>query len=84
LAPERKAKLDAIDFSWKLNTVKNRNTKTEDKKWQRQFEKLQAYKKVHGHCKVPDRYREDKPLGTWVKKQVRLCSQVVFFVHYSL
>lgn len=55
LAEDRKTKLDEIDFSWKLNTVKNRNTKTEDKKWQRQYEKLVAFKQEHSHCKVPDR-----------------------------
>ena len=95
LAPDRKAKLDAIDFSWKLNTVKNRNTKTEDKKWHKQYDKLVAFHQQHGeyrcifhglycmrlfvlsfsktnltgHCKVPDRYKPDRPLGTWVKKQ---------------
>lgn len=52
LAADRKAKLDAIDFSWKLNTVKNRNTKTEDKKWMRQYEKLIAFHQEHGHCKA--------------------------------
>ena len=55
LAPDRKAKLDAIDFSWKLNTVKNRNTKTEDTKWHRQYEKLVKFHAENGHCKVPDR-----------------------------
>ena len=59
LAADRKAKLDEIDFSWKLNTVKNRNTKTEDKKWQRQYEKLVEFKKEHSHCKVPDRCKSD-------------------------
>ncbi|CAB9522267.1 helicase [Seminavis robusta] len=78
LAPERKAKLDAIDFSWKLNTVKNRNTKTEDMKWQRQYEKLIAFHQEHQHCKVPDRYKPDRPLGTWVKKQrlANACNQL--------
>lgn len=102
LASDRKAKLDAIDFSWKLTTVKNRNTKTEDKKWTRQYEKLVAFHQEHGehghckgllllqrcltsrsrdfagHCKVPDRYKPDKPLGTWVKKQrlANACDQL--------
>lgn len=78
LAPDRKAKLDAIDFSWKLNTVKNRNTKTEDKKWMRQYDKLVAFHSKNGHCRVPDRYKEDRPLGTWVKKQrlANACQQL--------
>jgi Helicase associated domain len=31
-----------------------------------------------GHCKVPDRYKPDKPLGTWVKKQrlANACDQL--------
>jgi Helicase associated domain len=57
LAADRKAKLDAIDFSWKLNTVKNRNTKTEDKKWMRQYDKLVAFHEENGHCKASKRAR---------------------------
>ena len=34
--------------------------------WQTQFEKLKEYKKVHGNCKVPQKYG---PLGVWVNKQ---------------
>lgn len=51
LASDRKAKLDAIDFAWKINTVQNRNTKTEDNKWQKQYEKLVAFHAENGHCR---------------------------------
>ena len=31
-----------------------------------------------GHCKVPDRYKPNRPLGTWVKKQrlANACNQL--------
>jgi hypothetical protein len=51
LAPDRKSKLDEIDFCWKINNVQNRNTKTEDAKWQKQFERLVAFHAANGHCR---------------------------------
>ena len=34
-------------------------------KWEDSFQRLVAFKKVHGHCLVPNRYREDPQLGSW-------------------
>ncbi len=42
-------------------------------KWDEKFERLQNFKKEHGHTNVPFHYAKDRQLGTWVSKQrVRL------------
>lgn len=40
-----------------------------DDQWDAMFEALVAYKKQHGHCLVPKRYKDDPKLGTWVDTQ---------------
>ena len=42
-------------------------------KWEDSFQRLLAFKKVHGHCLVPNRYREDPQLGSWGKYGVGFC-----------
>lgn len=34
--------------------------------WEMQFNKLKAYKAIHGNCKVPKTYPPDPQLGRWV------------------
>lgn len=34
--------------------------------WEMQFNKLKAYKAIHGNCKVPKMYPPDPQLGRWV------------------
>ncbi len=38
-------------------------------KWDAKFERLQEFKKEHGHTNVPFHYAKDRQLGTWVSKQ---------------
>jgi hypothetical protein len=38
----------------------------EDKHWKNQYEKLVEFKRKNGHCRVPQRHKEDLALGTWV------------------
>jgi len=57
----RKAKLDSIGFVW--DPI--------DQQWNEMYEKLEAYKRVHGDCLVPQRYAKDESLGLWVKTQRR-------------
>eukprot|EP00531_Pseudo-nitzschia_arenysensis_P018325 CAMPEP_0116115804 /NCGR_PEP_ID=MMETSP0329-20121206/700_1 /TAXON_ID=697910 /ORGANISM="Pseudo-nitzschia arenysensis, Strain B593" /LENGTH=569 /DNA_ID=CAMNT_0003609257 /DNA_START=917 /DNA_END=2626 /DNA_ORIENTATION=- len=38
-------------------------------KWDAKFERLQQFKKEHGHTNVPFHYAKDRQLGTWVSKQ---------------
>jgi Helicase associated domain len=40
-------------------------------RWEMMFEKLKAYKQKHGNCLVPNRYEEDRSLGSWVSTQRR-------------
>ena len=41
----------------------------DDKRWEKMFQRLFAYKKVHKHTRVPNQYDEDPPLGLWVSRQ---------------
>ena len=40
-----------------------------DEQWDAMFEALVAYKRQHGDCLVPKRYKADPKLGTWVDTQ---------------
>ena len=37
--------------------------------WQKRYDELVEYKKVHGNCNVPKMYKESKQLGSWVNTQ---------------
>lgn len=43
-----------------------------DHKWNTKFEELRAFKEVHGHCEVPQRYKHNKSLGKWIGYQRNL------------
>lgn len=43
-------------------------------KWQFMFERLVSFKERHGHCLVPNRYRDHHALGAWVSTQRRQVS----------
>ena len=43
-------------------------------KWQFMFERLLSFKERHGHCLVPNRYRDRHVLGAWVSTQRRQVS----------
>lgn len=43
-------------------------------KWQFMFSQLVAFKERHGHCLVPNRYRDCHALGAWVSTQRRQVS----------
>jgi hypothetical protein len=62
---DRKGLLDEIGFAWR-DTM---GTKLDDKKWNKQYEKLLNFKQNNGHCMVPRSYSEDKSLGIWVSTQ---------------
>jgi phage pi2 protein 07 len=40
-------------------------------RWDAMFDRLVAFKEEHGHCLVPNRYKEDPKLGAWVSTQRR-------------
>jgi hypothetical protein len=62
---ERAKRLDEIGFMWTL---------VETVSWKDMFASLVEFKKVHGHCNVPQKSREHKSLeqkrlGKWVNSQ---------------
>lgn len=62
LATDRRQLLEALDFE----------RHARDSKRDSLLERLQAFYKQHGHCRVPTTYQEDKPLADWVHRQRRL------------
>ena len=59
VAPERTRRLEEIGFIWD----------TLETAWEEMFTALIAYKDAHGDCNVPNRWPENRQLGTWVSKQ---------------
>ena len=59
LSQDRIGKLDAIRFVWDPN----------DDAWEEMYQRLVVFHKRHGHCLVPNNYKDDIKLGTWVGKQ---------------
>ena len=57
---ERAKRLDEIGFVWVL---------VEPMAWEKMFAALVEFKKVHGHCNVPQKSGENKRLGKWVNTQ---------------
>ena len=37
--------------------------------WEVRFQQLVDYKRVHGDCNVPQRYKANQQLGIWVSEQ---------------
>eukprot|EP00804_Cyclotella_cryptica_P028722 CCRYP_008225-RA/>CCRYP_008225-RA protein AED:0.05 eAED:0.05 QI:205/1/1/1/1/1/4/428/534 len=60
MTDERKEKLDAIGFVWKVR---------ERADWNDRYEQLLEFKKENGHCVVPQHYTQNRALGKWVAKQ---------------
>jgi len=66
LLPERIGSLQGIGFEWTLqNKVKHVG-------WDVRFEQLEGYRKDHGDCDVPCRYKSNPSLGHWVSLQRQL------------
>jgi len=59
---ENIARLDALGFIWDILA----------EQWEEGFNKLQMYKERVGHCRVPDKHKEDDfALGAWVQNNRR-------------
>jgi hypothetical protein len=51
--------LESLGFEWvRVSTA-----------WEDRLSELADYRKLHGHCNVPQRYSENIKLGTWVANQ---------------
>lgn len=60
LTDDRREKLEQLGFAWQ---VRNRP------EWDARYKQLIEYKAIHGDCKVPQHYKENRALGKWVAKQ---------------
>jgi hypothetical protein len=59
LPADRFRQLDALGFVWAAN----------DAAWNRQFKKLEAFKKRYGHSNVPSLWKGNPLLAAWVSNQ---------------
>ncbi len=59
LSEERIQELEEIDFLWEID----------DTVWEEMFAALTEYKGKHGDCNVPQKWSENRQLGTWVTTQ---------------
>jgi hypothetical protein len=48
------------------NQPKKKPARRPKRNWNESFQALVDYKKQHGNCNVPNRYKEDRALGQWV------------------
>ena len=63
MSPERKQRLDDIDFIWDALT----------EAWEEGFNKLAQFKELEGHCRVPQRFKLDGfNLGQWIGVQRKI------------
>jgi hypothetical protein len=53
--------LNSIHFDWTLN----RKIRLP---WMVMYERLKAFRKIHGHTNVPAKWRKDPKLGKWVSR----------------
>jgi superfamily II DNA or RNA helicase/DNA-binding SARP family transcriptional activator len=65
LSSDRISRLEILDFEW--------NPISAD--WEQNFVKLGAFKSEHGHCRVPEGYKHDPQLATWVTDQREKCKR---------
>jgi hypothetical protein len=76
LSQERVDKLQALQFTWVLVTVKNNHGPSNklEEKWLEKYDKLVEYQQANGHCVVPKAYKQDG-LGYWVGNQRAACGK---------
>lgn len=59
LSSDQISLLNGIGFSWnRLEEV-----------WNERFKQLTEYKEQNGHCRVPQKYKDNPKLGSWVNEQ---------------
>ena len=65
ITQERIDQLNEIDFVWEGE----RGCQKDDTLWKQRFNELVKYKKKHGDCLVPRKYKHNAKLGIWVMTQ---------------
>lgn len=70
---EKIERLESVGFQWKLQKqAKPRNpvsTKAFDEKFDEMEKKVISFAQKEGHCRIPQNYKEDPALGSWVKNR---------------
>jgi hypothetical protein len=61
----RIAILESVGFQWKLQVF--------NLAWMKMYRRLEAYNQKYGNTRVPQKFKKDRQLGSWVDKQRRLC-----------
>jgi hypothetical protein len=59
MTPSRIKELESLGFEWDSHSAV----------WEDRLRELAIYRKLHGHCNVPENYSENTTLANWVKKQ---------------
>jgi len=69
MSTERIARLEEIGFEWEARDDTNEMETELELQMDAKFEKhccdLEAFKDIHGHCNVPNRYKDNPGLGLW-------------------
>lgn len=66
LRPELVAEFETRGFEF---SAIDRHREKQEREWQRQFDKLQAFKARFGHVRVPSSYADDPAFGAWFAHQ---------------
>jgi len=61
MTPERIEKLESIGFEWECEDYES--------VWNKRFNELKEYKEKYGRTNVPQNFKDNKQLGTWVHTQ---------------
>ena len=67
LAHKWECALVTLGFEW--GPGGENRTGDVDARWRNRFQQLKAFRAAHGHCRVPQRWAENKALGIWVMHQ---------------
>jgi superfamily II DNA or RNA helicase len=59
LSSDRLKRLTTIGFIWDA----------QDEAWKQRFDELTEFRRIHGHCSVPQRYADNPELARWVSQQ---------------
>lgn len=62
---EKVATTDAQPPSKKRRVTTKQETKWQVQ-WQTRLEELRQFQRTHGHCRVPQKYPQNQPLGHWI------------------
>ena len=67
MTADRAARLTALGFTW--DAAAAGAALPNEAAWEAQLVRMTTYRAAHGDCDVPNRYANDRPLGTWVAVQ---------------